>query len=218
MESQRQPMCPFCSSPLVLTEKVDQGQCLACDLTSCLLCREKDHSPLKCGEVGGKDRPVNSDSSSINIVVDTCVLIDNLSVVKQIASNRPKGGQVPLIWIPWMVIQELDDIKDRRKSHSNLEFKARAAGKWIHSCLLQQNTSSVRGQSTEEEKLAAEKAPFTAQCPDDKILQCCLYLRDNASEPMNRPKVMLLTNDINLSSKALIHGISAATHNNIKQR
>jgi len=152
-------------------------------------------------------------SNIINIVVDTCVLLDNLPEVEQMANNGLQGGVQPLVWIPWTVLQELDNIKDNRKYHENLKYKARAAIKWINSCLIYQTTNSVQGQTVDQEKLSSER--FTAQCPDDKILQFCLYLKEKEAGLNN---ILLLTNDINLSSKALINGIDAVQHQSLHQK
>lgn len=56
------------------------------------------------------------------------------------------------------------------------------------------------------QKATEDNAPIiNVKCADDKILNCCLQLQHKSND------VILLTNDINLSNKALMNGIEAMT-------
>lgn len=48
--------------------------------------------------------------------------------------------------------------------------------------------------------------------PDDKILNCCLQLQSQSKE------IILVTNDINLSNKAILNGVESITSKQYLER
>lgn len=98
--------------------------------------------------------------------------------------------------MPYAVIQELDGIKSRSaKSLSSLAMKA------IH--FLNKNFQSqsqfVKGQTSIE----SNKNLIEIENSDDKILNCCIQLSQKTKA------VLLLSNDVNLRNKSLIHQVNA---------
>lgn len=61
--------------------------------------------------------------------------------------------------------------------------------------------SFILGQSAKDDK----EVLIDITSPDDKILNCCLQLKERSNQ------VTLLTNDINLSNKAMSSGITTIT-------
>lgn len=74
------------------------------------------------------------------IVVDTNIFLSHLDVVKDILRIKLNGIEKPYIYIPWMVIQELDYIKDGRSGGKNLQCNAQLAVKFINEMLLEKNS------------------------------------------------------------------------------
>ncbi|XP_028148243.1 transcriptional protein SWT1 [Diabrotica virgifera virgifera] len=137
------------------------------------------------------------------IVVDTNVFISDLMKVWDIIELKVSGSIKPLIYIPWIVIIEIDDMKDRTGDNS-LKNRALNASKCIND-LLEAKEPRVKGQTVSE--MCDQEHIGLSQ--DDKIIGACLQAVDKYE------MVMLLSNDINLRNKAMINGIPAVSANGI---
>ncbi|CAG9839623.1 unnamed protein product [Diabrotica balteata] len=137
------------------------------------------------------------------IVVDTNVFISDLMKIRDIIELKVSGPVKPLVYIPWMVITELDEMKDRPGDNS-LKNRALNASKCINE-LLNVKEPRVKGQTVSE--MSEQKHIGLSQ--DDKIIGACLQAVEKYE------MVMLLSNDINLRNKAMINGIPAVQSNGI---
>lgn len=70
------------------------------------------------------------------IVVDTNVFLSHLKVVADLMEVKLNGMEKAVILIPWMVIQELDYIKDGRGCKKTLQSSAQKAICFINQMLL----------------------------------------------------------------------------------
>ncbi|XP_043514152.1 transcriptional protein SWT1 isoform X4 [Frieseomelitta varia] len=134
------------------------------------------------------------------IVVDTNVFLSNIDAVELARETIFKTYDHSIILVPWTVIRELDYIKDdngKSKSKS-LCYKARKAINYINK-LFSSKKSYIIGQTPED--VTKNKEKFSVDCPDDEILQACLQIRDLGKS------AVLLSYDVNLCNKAMIHDI-----------
>jgi len=125
------------------------------------------------------------------VVVDTNVFVSNLSLLNHLMDDM----DVKLM-IPWMVVQELDGLKN--STSRDTAVRARAAVRWLHNCL-QGGHPGVLTQTAEQSKRSAIR--FESKSADDRILACCLLLKEDGN------KVTLVTNDVNLANKGLINQV-----------
>ncbi|XP_066156939.1 transcriptional protein SWT1 isoform X2 [Euwallacea fornicatus] len=132
-----------------------------------------------------------------SVVVDTNVFMHDLTVIRELLDYKVSSDLHKLvIYIPFMVLQELDYHKDRSGSH--LKSLALAAQKFINK-LLSESDSRIVGQSVGDGCLQMG----IGKSPDDKILACCLQAKTKFDS------VILLSNDINLRNKAITNTIKA---------
>ncbi|XP_015268262.1 PREDICTED: transcriptional protein SWT1 [Gekko japonicus] len=135
------------------------------------------------------------------IVIDTNILISHLELIKSLKNTDIPGiGKFGLV-IPWVVLQELDNLKKGRIL-ANVAQKAIPAVHFIHMCLKDQN-SKLWGQSVQ---LASQQTyGFSIENNDDRVLQCCLQYQ----KLFPQAEVVLLTDDKNLCNKALVSEVKA---------
>ncbi|NXK47478.1 SWT1 protein, partial [Chauna torquata] len=107
---------------------------------------------------------------NILVVIDTNIMISHLEFVKSLKSEDIPGiGRLALI-IPWVVLQELDNLK-KGKMLQHVRDKAIPAVQFIYMCLKNQD-SKLWGQSMQ---LASQKTyGLSDENNDDRVLQCCL--------------------------------------------
>ena len=131
--------------------------------------------------------------------MDTNFAISHLSIVIGLVDRYDSGKA--LVLVPWVVIQELDGLKNASSTYgqANLSTLARNAVKFIHDCL-SKHKIGLRGQKLGE---CIERH----QTGDDAILDCARYWHEK-----QHVRVVLLSNDRNLCSKMLIHGLEAVTY------
>lgn len=77
------------------------------------------------------------------------------------------------MYVPWIVIQELDYFKDGRAGSRSLQELANKAVKFINQQLTS-STSNLIGQPVRD----ALKDTFISSNSDDGILNCCLQLKE----------------------------------------
>lgn len=156
------------------------------------------------------------------VILDTNILISHLnffqSLVKSYGPTTDKSNssrssrrgsmngleasEDVVFVVPWIVMQELDGLKGggREGSEIDVSGKARLAIEFLRAELSKQSsTSRLRGQKMSE--LVAK-----AEANDDKILDCCQYFRILYPDP-TKTRIILFTNDKNLSVKAMVHEI-----------
>ncbi|KAF2902606.1 hypothetical protein ILUMI_03584 [Ignelater luminosus] len=138
------------------------------------------------------------------VVVDTNIFLSHLNVVENIMKikiNGNTGVTYVTILVPWIVIQELDYIKDRRSyTKSNLSAQAQKAIYFINQCLVKK--LNLQGQSVRD---AAEQ-DFVTSNFDDGILHCCMQIRDRNN------RAILISNDVNLRNKLINENFEAYNH------
>ncbi|CAN7937085.1 unnamed protein product [Ixodes hexagonus] len=153
------------------------------------------------------------------LVTDTNVFIGNLDLLRRIASTDV-GGEEVIVCIPWVVVQELDNIKNRKRGPVSRD--AAAAVSYIYQALASKNPR-VRGQTIAEASGGNIGARTKDDLPgnildtnDDHLLHCCLSLKEQGS------RVVLVSNDVNLRNKAMINNITtwsaSEVESNLRQR
>ncbi|XP_064650043.1 uncharacterized protein LOC135501721 isoform X2 [Lineus longissimus] len=158
--------------------------------------------------------------SSVNtklfIVLDTNVLMQHTAYVEDLRDRSFSNLGKPVVIIPWIVMQELDSLKDNKGPNRILqrsysaETQARLAVKFLHTCF-QSKHPRIVGQTPREAALPTS-GDLTIESNDDQVLQCCLQCKEKYPDSL----VVLFTNDMNLCSKAMIMGIQAFTHENLQ--
>lgn len=98
--------------------------------------------------------------------------------------------------MPYVVIQELDEIKSR--SARSLSSLAMKSIRFLNTNF-QSQSKFVKGQTSIE----SNKYLIEIQNSDDKILNCCIQISQNTK------RVLLLSNDVNLRNKTIIHQVQA---------
>lgn len=137
------------------------------------------------------------------VVIDTNVLLEDLNFIDDLKDQKFKGLGRPCLVIPWVVLQELDAIKDSRcitqvSLSLRTQSRARSAVNFLHACL-QAKHPRVIFQAPGQ---AQEPSDIEITCNDDKILQACLQVKRGNSQ-----EVVLLTMDKNLRNKAMVLNI-----------
>ncbi|EMP38797.1 Transcriptional protein SWT1 [Chelonia mydas] len=149
------------------------------------------------------DIPAATTTSGLNllIVIDTNIMISHLQFIMTLKTRDiPGTGRLALI-IPWVVLQELDNLK-KGKVLQHVRHKAVPAVEFIYTCLKNQD-SKLWGQSMQ---LASQKIyGLSDENNDDRVLQCCLQYRSLFPQAF----VILCTDDKNLCSKALVSDVKA---------
>ncbi|XP_064004130.1 transcriptional protein SWT1 isoform X2 [Pogoniulus pusillus] len=142
-------------------------------------------------------------SSGLNIlvVIDTNIMISHLEFVRSLKSEDIPGiGRLALV-IPWVVLQELDNLK-KGKMLQHVRDKAIPAVQFIYRCLKNQD-SKLWGQSMQ---LASQKMyGLSDENNDDRVLQCCLQYQNLFPQAV----VILCTDDKNLCNKAIVSEVKA---------
>ncbi|XP_074952870.1 transcriptional protein SWT1 isoform X3 [Phalacrocorax aristotelis] len=138
---------------------------------------------------------------NILVVIDTNIMISHLEFVRSLKSEDIPGvGRLALI-IPWVVLQELDNLK-KGKMLQHVRDKAIPAVQFIYTCLKNQD-SKLWGQSMQ---LASQKMyGLSNENNDDRVLQCCLQYQNL----FPRAVVILCTDDKNLCNKAIVSEVKA---------
>ncbi|XP_037079166.1 uncharacterized protein LOC119100161 [Pollicipes pollicipes] len=164
--------------------------------------------------VPGRDRstvtgsPGQEPAHRLTVVVDTNVLIHGVGFVLDVRDSLLDGAR-PLLLIPWVVVQELDKLKQDNRHRAGHEAdvaqKARAAINFLLECF-QAHHPFVKGQTMAE--AAAARGQLKSHLADDAILECCLATGGD---------VMLLSDDKNLLTKVLLHGLRGASRQQLMQ-
>uniref|UniRef100_W5KUK6 Transcriptional protein SWT1 n=1 Tax=Astyanax mexicanus TaxID=7994 RepID=W5KUK6_ASTMX len=138
---------------------------------------------------------------NVLIVLDTNILISHLDFVKKMHSDGLGALGYPTLLVPWVVLQELDSLKNGKLSEE-VKLKARAPVHYIYCCLKSQ-VPRLWGQSMQQASQILRGPGIMNN--DDRVLQCCLQYQELYPEGT----LILCTNDKNLCSKALLSGVKA---------
>lgn len=139
-------------------------------------------------------------SGTLFIVLDTNVLLSHLSFLMELKDFAIKGVGRPVLVVPWVVMQELDWLKEGEGPAE----RARRAITALHSCFSGSHPR-VRGQTMAEVQTEVKNLAITNN--DDRILHCCLVYQEKVKAC--RGIVVLFSNDLQLCSKAMINDLKA---------
>ncbi|KAJ3166399.1 hypothetical protein HDU88_003267 [Geranomyces variabilis] len=165
------------------------------------------------------------------LVVDTNYLISYLSFLKDLMKWIPTPKM--LVVIPWVVVKELDSLKEpykrkvaplaqavkdriinplntineganaRPNARDRLEDSARQATNFIQGLQVAKHPG-LKGQASYD---YLPDVTLSELNNDDRILECARFVRSRIA-----PNVLMMTNDKNLGVKSRIHGIDVAAH------
>ncbi|XP_038270862.1 transcriptional protein SWT1 isoform X1 [Dermochelys coriacea] len=205
--------CPSASHQAIQITETDQEMQIIEDLHAARIDKKMALPVVQtCGELTSMeidlpeenaDIPAATATSGLNllIVIDTNIMISHLQFIMTLkTSDIPGIGRLALI-IPWVVLQELDNLK-KGKVLQHVRHKAVPAVEFIYTCLKNQD-SKLWGQSMQ---LASQKIyGLSDENNDDRVLQCCLQYQSLFPQAF----VILCTDDKNLCSKALVSDVKA---------
>ncbi|CAH1785244.1 unnamed protein product [Owenia fusiformis] len=155
----------------------------------------------------GKNTAVDVDTQKVFIILDTNILMNDLNFVEEIKDQDFKGVGKPHLVIPWVVMQELDALKDSKDPRLSREvalstqLNARKPVNFLYNCHKCRHPRVI-GQTPQEQSISLED--FEIETNDDKVIQCCLLW----SHKYPRSEVCLFTNDMHLTNKASVMGIN----------
>ncbi|XP_043985920.1 transcriptional protein SWT1 isoform X2 [Gambusia affinis] len=135
------------------------------------------------------------------LVLDTNILLSHLDYVKKIQSCGLEALGFPIVLIPWVVLQELDSLKNRKGLSGSVAHLATPAISFIYTSLKKRDPH-LWGQSMQQ---ATQISSLNTENNDDRVLQCCLQYQNMYPECV----LILCTNDKNLSNKAVLSGVRA---------
>ena len=148
-------------------------------------------------------------TNSLILVIDTNVLLSNLSFLMELRSMLFPNISKILFLIPWVVLQELDYIKS---SNPSLNKNAREAINFLHQ-EFKDSSKNVIGQTMDADLSFVQRQSGVRFNNDDRILHCCLE-QSKKWEGVN-VLVVMFTNDKNLVTKCHVNSASVVTRKNI---
>ncbi|KAK2835263.1 hypothetical protein Q5P01_015747 [Channa striata] len=171
-----------------------------------LTCMEIDPPEERISDTPCRKTP----QQDLILILDTNILLSHLDYVKKIRSHGLGALGVPVVLIPWVVLQELDFLKKGRGLSGSVAHLATPAISYIHNTL-KSREPHLWGQSMQQ---AAESSDgLNAENNDDRVLQCCLQYQSLYPGCA----LILCTNDKNLCSKALLSGVRALSKNDLEE-
>ncbi|KAI7897812.1 PIN domain-containing protein [Cokeromyces recurvatus] len=142
-------------------------------------------------------------------VLDTNFLISKLGYLDAVLDLANKHPYSLLVILPWIVIKELDGLKNGRK---DVALSSRNAMRFIE-LRLRDKQISLKGQK-KNEILDTTLLKNSRAKGDDLILDCCMYFQRLTQDkarmfPGNGScRITLLSNDRNLCIKAMVHDVN----------
>ncbi|KAH8347600.1 hypothetical protein KR067_002306, partial [Drosophila pandora] len=136
-------------------------------------------------------------------VLDTNVLMDNLKFVESLIQVVLPGTVGSMLYIPYIVIKELDKLKAKSSEENSKRLLAVRAIRYLNTQF--DESLDIQAQSAVD---AAEHL-IEVDCPDDSIVNCCLQLKEEV------PHMMLLTNDANLRLKGNANNIEVSCRSDL---
>lgn len=145
---------------------------------------------------------VSGDSTRLVLVLDTNVFLHSIEFVTRARDHYTREYGYPLLYVPWQVVQELDSIKDRCSDNRDLKLRVTKAIRFIQDNLLHRNERIV---FQDQETMQRSSDVLKHESPDDRILAACLQLTKLLDTVQHR--LVLVSRDVNLRSKALINKV-----------
>ncbi|XP_049576229.1 transcriptional protein SWT1 isoform X2 [Syngnathus scovelli] len=146
---------------------------------------------------------------NVILVLDTNILLSHLDYVKKMPHQGLGALGLPIVLIPWVVLQELDSLKNRKGFRNSVAHLACPAISYIHNTL-KRRERHLWGQSMQQ--AAESNNSLMAENNDDKVLQCCLQYQSLYPDCA----LILCTNDKNLCSKAVLSGVQALSKTDLE--
>nr|XP_057929170.1 transcriptional protein SWT1 isoform X2 [Doryrhamphus excisus] len=143
------------------------------------------------------------------LVLDTNILLSHLDYVKKMRYHSFGALGLPIVLIPWVVLQELDSLKKGKGLTGSVAHLACPAISYIYNSL-KSKERHLWGQSMQQ--AAESNSSMMAENNDDKVLQCCLQYQ--TLYPGSA--LILCTNDKNLCSKAVLSGVKALSKTDLE--
>ena len=159
--------------------------------------------------LSSSNQAVVMQTNSLILVVDTNVLLSNLSFLMELRTILFPNISKILFLIPWVVLQELDYLK---ASNPSLNKSAREAISFLHQ-EFRDSSKNVIGQTMDEDLTFVQNMPSIRFSNDDRILHCCL----EQTKKWNGVNVLVVmfTNDKNLVTKCEVNSASVVSRKNI---
>uniref|UniRef100_A0A182MBC0 PIN domain-containing protein n=1 Tax=Anopheles culicifacies TaxID=139723 RepID=A0A182MBC0_9DIPT len=133
-------------------------------------------------------------------VIDTNIFIENYNDFQGFLSKKYSGSQ-PIVVVPYKVLHELDTVKHKKPQ---LAPKIIPVVKFLHQ-MLRAKDARVKGQHPWDDMI--ELMPVHS--PDDSIINCALQVQSVADS--GNVKVVLVSNDCNMLTKALVANLNSCT-------
>ena len=161
--------------------------------------------------LSSSNQAVVMQTNSLILVIDTNVLLSNLSFLMELRTILFPNISKILFLIPWVVLQELDYIKS---SNPSLNKNAREAINFLHQ-EFRDSSKNVLGQTMDEDLAFVNRLQSVRFNNDDRILHCCLeqIRKWNGVNVL----VVMFTNDKNLVTKCEVNSASVVSRKNILQ-
>ncbi|CAB1323876.1 unnamed protein product, partial [Coregonus sp. 'balchen'] len=137
------------------------------------------------------------------VVLDTNILLSHLDFVKKIRSHGLGALGLPTVLVPWVVLQELDSLKNRKRLSSSVAHLATPAVHYIYTCLKSQEPR-LWGQSMQQASQSSQG--LNVENNDDRVLQCCLQYQS-----LYREGALILC------TKALLSGVKALSKADLEE-
>ncbi|KAH8281336.1 hypothetical protein KR018_010089 [Drosophila ironensis] len=150
----------------------------------------------------GKELPGHR-ANHVYFVLDTNVLMDNISFLDDLVKAVVPGIEGSMLYIPYIVIKELDKLKLKGCDNGTKSSRAIRAIHYLNDKFDRSLDIQAQSAYSEAEHL------IEINCPDDSIVNCCLQLKQKVM------RMVLLTNDANLRLKAKANSIEVATRSQL---
>ncbi|KAI6657458.1 Transcriptional protein SWT1 [Oopsacas minuta] len=161
--------------------------------------------------LSSSNQAVVMQTNSLILVIDTNILLSNLSFLMELRTILFPNISKILFLIPWVVLQELDYIKS---SNPNLNKTARQAINFLHQ-EFNDRSKNVIGQTMDADLAFVQKQSGVRFNNDDRILHCCLEQAKKWTGV--NVLVVMFSNDKNLVTKCQVNGANVVSRVNILQ-
>uniref|UniRef100_A0A182K655 PINc domain-containing protein n=1 Tax=Anopheles christyi TaxID=43041 RepID=A0A182K655_9DIPT len=144
-------------------------------------------------------------SSYFYCIIDTNIFIEHYQLFQNFLSKKYKACQ-PIVVVPYKVLHELDTVKHKKPE---LVSKIVPVVKFLHQ-MLRAKDARVKGQHPWDDTI--ELMPVLS--PDDSIINCALQVQMAAAG--GHVQVVLVSNDCNMLTKALVANLNSCTMEELK--
>ncbi|XP_067635189.1 transcriptional protein SWT1 [Eurosta solidaginis] len=136
-------------------------------------------------------------------VLDTNVLLRHLTFIEDLSHMKLCDTNGTVLYLPYSVLQELDKLKQFAVGDGTKVLAVRAI-KYLNSKFESKNKHLQAQSAVSELEHLVE-----VTSPDDRIINCCLQVKHHVEH------VILLTEDINLRTKAICNSILVSTKSDL---